>query len=110
MQLRRLHQKLERAEVVVTRHLSKLHSGVENALAQSLWQIGRRRDLDELLMAALNAAIALAKVTDRARAVADNLHFDVSRRAYALLNIDRAIAKRRLRFGLAARISLCERV
>ena len=50
-------------------------------VAQRGRQTRRRRLLDQLLVAALHRAVALAEVDDTARAVAQHLHFDVAARA-----------------------------
>ena len=69
--------------------------------AHLLAQRRRRRLLEQLLMAALNRALALAEVHDRAVLVAEDLELDVARRLDVLLDVDVADAERR--FGLALR-------
>ena len=55
-----------------------------------------RGDLDELLAAALEAAVAVAEVARR-RAVADDLHLDVPGAGQQPLDVDVAVAERRRR-------------
>ena len=61
----------------------------------------RRRLLDDLLMPALQAALALAEVDDVAVAVGEHLHLDVPRHQHEPLEEQRVVAERRGR--LAAR-------
>ena len=60
----------------------------------------RRRLLDQLLMAPLDRALALAEVHDLAVLVAEDLELDVPRRLDVLLDVDVADAERGLRFAL----------
>jgi biotin carboxylase len=63
-------------------------------------QLGRdrygRRFLDELLVPPLDRALALAEVDDVALGVAQDLELDVARLDHALLDVERAVAERRL--------------
>ena len=61
----------------------------------------RRRLLDQLLVAPLDRALALAEVDDVAVLVAEDLELDVARRLDVLLDVDVAHAERGL--GLALR-------
>ena len=54
----------------------------------------RRRLLDDLLMAALERAVALAEVDDRAVAVGEHLHLDVAGAAEQPLEVDPPVAER----------------
>ena len=74
------HQALDRAGRVVVHRGRGLHGHRAEALAQLVVDDGRRTLLDDLLMAALQRAFALADVDDVAVLVADDLHFDVARR------------------------------
>ena len=58
-----------------------VHAAGAHALAQLGVRRGRRRLLDDLLVAALDAALALAQVDDVAVPVAQHLHLDVPRAA-----------------------------
>ena len=60
----------------------------------------RRRFLDQLLMAALDRALALAEMHDVAVVVAENLELDVARRFDVLLEVDVADAERGFGFAL----------
>ena len=68
-------------------------------------QAGRRGDLDQLLMPALDAALALPQVGDRAGAVADDLHLDVAGAAASAARRRRSpLPNARLRLRPAARV------
>ena len=69
--------------------------------AHLLGQRRRRRLLDQLLVPALDRALALAEVDDVAVVIAEDLELDVARRLDVLLDVDVADAERRL--GLALR-------
>ena len=62
----------------------------------------RRRLLDDLLVAALDRAFALAQIDDVAMLVAQHLDFDVARIDDEFLDEDAVIAEGRLGFGLGA--------
>ena len=66
---------------------------------QFLGQVRRGRQLDDLLMAALQAAVALEKVHDVAVPVGQDLHLDVTRVEHRLLEIHRRVSERRLRLA-----------
>src|SRR5690606_11037322 len=72
-------------------------------LAHATSQVGRHdragRLLDELLVAALDRAVALAEVDDVAVRVAEDLELDVARPLEVLLDVDRAVAERAERLG-----------
>jgi hypothetical protein len=55
---------------------------------------GRRRLLDDLLMASLHRALAFAEVDDVAALVAEDLHLDVSRLLDVLLDVDLVAGER----------------
>ncbi len=72
-------EELERPEAVESRGLRRV-SRPRRGVARGAPRRGRgRRDLDELLVPTLQAALALAEVDDGARSVADDLHLDVAR-------------------------------
>src|SRR5205814_328367 len=73
----RVDEELERADVVVASGLSEPDRRGGDARKQSVAQPGARRELDELLVAALDAALALTEMDDGAGAVAGDLHLDV---------------------------------
>ena len=60
----------------------------------------RGRLFDQLLVAALDRALALAQVHDVAVMIAEDLELDVARRLEILLDVDVADAERRLGFAL----------
>ena len=62
-------------------------------------EVGRGRDLDDLLVAALERAVALVEVDDLAGAVGEHLDLDVPRVDHGLLEVERRVAEGRL--GLA---------
>ena len=68
------------------------------------------RPFDDFLVAALEAALALAEMGDAARAVADDLHLDMSRAGQQAFDDDRRVAEGRGGFRLAAGVSLFDLV
>jgi hypothetical protein len=66
--------------------------------AQLRIQIGRRRQLDDLLVAPLQRAVPFEEVDDVALRVGEDLHFDVRGLMTACSRKTVAIAERRLRF------------
>ena len=66
-------------------------------------ELRRRRLLEQLLMRALQRAVALAEVDDPARDVADQLHLDVARPLEPAFEIDRVVTKGGARLGLRQR-------
>ena len=70
------------------------HSGVE---------VRGGRDLDDLLVTALDAAVALTEVDDVASLVAEHLHLDVADCVDELLDVQPTVAERGSRLRLAAR-------
>ncbi len=60
----------------------------------------RRRLFDDLLMAALQGAVALAEVHDVAVVVGEHLDLDVARLLQELLHVDLGVAEGRQRFAL----------
>src|SRR5579863_3817599 len=67
-----------------------------------------RRFLDDLLIAALDRAFALAEIDDIAVLVAENLDFDVARIGDELLDEHAVVAEARFRLGAGARKSFLE--
>ena len=61
---------------------------------------GRRRLLDQLLMAPLDRAVALAEMDDVAVRVREHLHLDVARILEVLLDVDRRVGEVRQPFAL----------
>src|SRR5207247_645470 len=91
-----VHQELERAGVDVADRARAGERGLgEPALGPRL-EIRRRRLIDELLMAALDRALALVQMHDRAFAVAEDLHLDVAGRFEIALHVHLTLADRSL--------------
>src|SRR5699024_9661376 len=63
------------------------------ALAQRLVEVWRRCLLDDLLVAALQRAIALVEVDDLAERIRKHLHLDVPRRYHRLLEVHRTVTE-----------------
>ena len=105
-----IDQELERAEAQVPRRLRHAHRVVEQPLAQRSVEPRRRRALDQLLMPALERAVALAEVAHGAAAVADDLHLDVARATDDALDVEVAVAERGRGLGAAARVGLVQLV
>ena len=72
-------QELEGAEAVVVRGGRQLPAASTMRARKRIAQRRARRDLDQLLVAALDRAFALPQMADRAVAVADDLHLDMAR-------------------------------
>ena len=99
-------QELEGAEPEEARRRGHAHGVAEDPFAQPLGKPGGGRALDQLLVAALEGAVALSEVAHRTGAVADDLHLDVARAADQPLDVEAAVAERGERFGAAARVGL----
>ena len=96
----RIHQKLERAGVRVLHRLRRVDHDAAHLAAHLLAERRRGRFLDQLLMAPLNRALALAEMDDRPVLVAEHLKLDVARRFDVLLDVD--VARRRTPLRLRA--------
>src|SRR5258708_17489110 len=79
--------------------LREAHGGLQQRIAQRRRQAGSRRLLDELLVAALHGAIALAQLDHSPRAVAQNLHFDMAGAVDEALPVDARVAECGPRLG-----------
>jgi hypothetical protein len=97
----RVHEELERAHALVTDLLRHLQRRRDQLLPGRVRQRRTGRDLDDLLMTPLQAALALPQVS-RAAAVTDHLNFDMPRAREELFDIDIAAAERGRRLGLAS--------
>ncbi len=95
----RADEELERAGVPVADRLAGALDRRLHRLARLRVERGRRRLLDELLVAALDRALALAEREDTPRAVAEHLDLDVAGGRHELLDVDVTVAERRLRLG-----------
>jgi len=98
-----IEEKLEGANTAVVHRAGQLQGAVDDRLTQLGIEVGAGGDFQQLLVAPLQAAVTFPQMADRA-AVAEHLHLDMPRLAYQLLDIQGAVAERRLRLRLAARI------
>ncbi len=94
---------LDGAGGVVTDRLGERDGLRAHLRARGFIEQRRRRFLDDLLVAALDRAFALAQMNDIAVLVAEHLNFDVARIDDEFLDEDAIVAEGRLRLGLRAR-------
>ncbi len=92
-------QELRRARADVADGLGEAQRRGAELAAQLAADAGRGRLLDDLLVAALHRAVALAEVQARAVRVAQDLHLDVARALDVALVDEAAVAERRLRLA-----------
>ena len=95
-------EELERAGVPVADVPARALGGGLHLLAQRVVERRRRRLLDELLVAPLDRALALAAREHAAVVIADHLDLDVARGRDRLLDVERAVAERRVRLARRA--------
>ena len=95
-------EELEGAEVGVADAVRESQRRLDDLAAQRVRQVGRGSDLHDLLVAALDAALALAEVGDRAVLVAEDLHLDVPGARDHLLHVEIAVAEGAERLGATA--------
>ena len=86
-------EELERAGVAIADVTAGALGGGLHCLAPLLVERGRRRLLDQLLVTALDRALALAAREDVAVVVAEHLDLDVPRGRDHLLDVERAVAE-----------------
>ena len=72
----------------------QLRRRIEDPLTEAGRKSGRRGDLDDLLVAPLHAAIALAEMRHGTRSVTEDLDLDVTGDGQVLLDVERAITER----------------
>ena len=101
-----VHEELEGGEAAVIDGGGHADGGCRQALARIGAEEGAGRPFDDFLVAALEAAFALAQMGGRAAAVADHLHLDMAGAGQEPLNHHRRVAEGGLRFRLAARVGL----
>ncbi len=89
----RVDEELERAEAIVSRLARDPFRRVDDPLAQGRRQRRAGRDLDQLLVAALDCALPLAEVGKPAVPVAENLHLDVAGAGDQALGVECAVAE-----------------
>src|SRR5205807_1059182 len=92
-------QELERPRVAVSDRLRGALGSRLHGLARLRRDAGRGRLLDQLLVAALDRALALAESQHAALRVSEDLDLDVPCRPNELLDVEAAVAEGRL--GLA---------
>src|SRR5690606_16085806 len=92
-------QELHRARALVPDRARGAQRGLPHALARGRVDHGRRRLLDQLLVAALDRALALAEVHAVPVRVEHHLDLDVARAVEIALEIDPAVAERGLRLA-----------
>ena len=94
-----VEQELHRARAAVTDLAGERHRVGADPLPQRRIEVRRRRQLDDLLVAPLHAAVALEQVDHVALRVGQDLHLDVAGIDHRLLEEHRRIPERRLRFA-----------
>ena len=94
-----VEQELHGARAGVTDLAGERHRVGADLLPQRRIQVRRRRQLDDLLVAALHAAVALEQMDHVAVRVGQDLHLDVAGIDHRLLEEHRRIPERRLRFA-----------
>ncbi|MCY1213874.1 hypothetical protein D9M72_256730 [compost metagenome] len=103
-----VQQELKRAEGMQPADSSELDRSSGQAPTDFGRQARRRRDLYDLLVAALKAALALIEVADIAGCVGDDLDLDMACIGHELLNVDGVRPKRSLRLGACPREGVIE--
>ena len=94
-----VEQELDGARVRVVDLAGECHGVGADGLSQLLGQVRCRRQLDDLLVAPLHAAVALVEVHHVAVGVGEDLHLDVARVEHGLLEVHHRVAERRLRLA-----------
>ncbi len=95
-----VEQELHRARADVADCCRRLSGRRETGLPHRLVEHGGWALFDELLVVALNGAVALAEVHDIAVAIGHHLDLDVTSALDELLHVDARVSERRQRFGL----------
>ena len=98
----RREQELERAGVEIADRATGARDACLHRLSCLLVERRRRRLFDQLLMPALDRALALAERQHPAVRVAEHLDLDVPCRRDELLEVDAAVPERRQRLGAGA--------
>jgi hypothetical protein len=98
---RRVDKELNRSSVLISNRRRERDSVLQDCLAQNGVQVGRGRNLDDLLVATLNRAVSLKEVHGVPGGIRKNLHLNVPRPHHGLFNKHSPIAKSSL--GLAHR-------
>src|SRR5262249_51801584 len=95
-----VEEKLHGTRIIQPGGAADLESGVPHALANAIVQIRRRRELDDLLMASLQRAVALEEMDEIAVPIAEQLHFDMASPGDEFFEKDIAQAERGSGFAL----------
>ena len=103
-------QELERARVLVADRAAGSLDGGLHLLARRRVERGRGRLLDQLLVAALDRALALAEGEHAAVLVAEHLDLDVARGHERLLEVERPVREGRFRLDARGRVGGLELV
>ena len=90
---RPVEQELDRARALVAHGLRRAHGGLTHRLTHGVAQAPGGRLLDQLLIAALDGAVAVAQVHDVAMPVRQHLHLDVPGTQHQLFQIQLVVAK-----------------
>lgn len=102
-----LVEELERTGAAVADVDARLDAASQDFLARLLVDARCRRFFENLLVAALQRAVAVAQVDGVALAVGQHLHFDVARVGEEFFQIDHRVAERRACFE---RVSFAEAI
>ena len=96
-------QELDGRRVLQARFACDAQGALGQLLADCGIEVRGGRDLDDLLVASLDAAVALTELDDVASLVAEHLHLDVADCIDELLDVQPTVAERGSGLGLAAR-------
>src|SRR4029077_6003061 len=105
-----LVQKLHRPGAAVAELLQRGGGETGQPVARGAIQRRRWAFFEDLLMRALQRAVALAEMDDIAPSVAEELHLDMARPVEIALEIDGVVAERGLRLGLRERQHMAQLV
>ena len=83
-----IDQEFEGADIVVAGRLGEADGGIDDLVAQGGRKRRARRDLQQLLVAALDAAVALPEMGDGAGLIADDLDLNMAGARYQALGVD----------------------
>ena len=103
-------QEFDRAGADIFGRAADLQRRLAEPLARGLVEIGRRRALDHLLVAALDRTVALEEMHEIAMRIAEDLHLDMARAAHQLFEIDLILAEGVLGLALGAQHGVDELV
>ncbi len=98
-----IHQELDRAGADIAGRLGDLQRVAAQLVALGVVEIGRRRALDDLLVAPLDRAVALEQMDGVAVGVAEHLHLDMAGALDQLFEIDLVLAEGGLGLALGLR-------